>query len=89
MDGYTIYIKRQLWASAAIDADTLHKALEAEGRGELVEPKVNAQKLAAVVREFDSDGITPKDTQGLPILPGELQSAVKITETYKVGARKA
>jgi len=89
MDGYTVYIHRQLWASGANGPEALHAALRDEGYPEMIEPKVNANRLSALVREYDADPKYPHDEEGLPILPGDLQSAVKISEQYKIKAKKA
>jgi len=83
LDGHTVYVHRQLWASAANGAEALHEALEQTGHGELVEPKVNSQRLSALVREFE------QDEEGMPILPGALKEAVKVSEKYSVRVRKS
>jgi len=88
MDGYTVYIQRQLWASGANGPEALHQALMDEGYSELIEPKVNSNRLCALVREYDAYPNFPHDEQGLPILPGDLKTAINIIEQYKVRARK-
>ena len=88
MDGYTVYIQRMLWASGANGQDALNQAIIGEGYAELVEPRVNANRLAALVREYDADPTCLHDEYGLPILPGDLKDAIKISEQFKVRARK-
>jgi len=88
MDGYTVYIQRMLWASGANGQDALNQAIIGEGYAELVEPRVNANRLAALVREYDADPTCLHDEHGLPILPGDLKDAIKISEQFKVRARK-
>lgn len=83
VDNHTLYVHRQLWASAANGSAQLIAALQAEGYGELVEPKVNSQSLSALVREFK------RDAEGMPILPGSMKEAVMVTEKYGVRVRKA
>ncbi len=82
INGHTVYLHRQLWAAPANGADHLHIALKAEGYGDLVEPKINSQRLSALVREFE------RDEEGMPIMPGGLHEAIKVTEKYSVRVRK-
>ncbi len=85
-DGYTIHLKRNIWASAADgDKKAMYAALSALGDETwsfLVEDNVNAHRLAARVRECKND----KD--GMPILPAELTKVIKVSEVFKIGARK-
>ena len=89
INSHTVFLHRQLWSSAATDTISLQEALINEGHGDLVEKKVNSQRLSALVREYDQDTKCPKGDDGLPILPGELRDTVKITEKYGIRVRKS
>lgn len=85
-DGYTIYINRKIWASAANgDKKAMYAALSAlddETWSFLVEDTVNANRLAARVRECE------ENAEGMPILPPALVDVLKVSEVFKIGARK-
>ena len=86
----TVFIRTQLWASAADvvseDGEVLGKdwpgavaALEAAGYGSLKEERVNSQRLSALIRELDAseDGI-----------PQEFEESLKISEKIQLIVRK-
>ncbi|KKN45153.1 hypothetical protein LCGC14_0686060 [marine sediment metagenome] len=85
-DGYTIHLIRKIWA-AAVNGDkkamyTALSALDDETWSFLVEDNVNANRLAARVRECEDDD------DGMPILPAELVDVIKVSEVFKIGAQK-
>ena len=81
IDGGTVYLRRDLYASPIPGADGSHeqaiKALQAAGLGHLVQTKVNTQDLAAHVRDLET-----RDLE----LPPELEPHVRVSEVYKVVA---
>jgi len=86
LDGYTIYLNRQLWAGHAGDKQAmcdLLKSMDDNTWNFLVEDNVNVQRLSARVRECE------KDDNGMPILPEQLKEVIKVSEVFKIGARKA
>ena len=87
VDGYTVYLNRQLWAGATDGhKEAMFKVLKAypdESWSFLVKDNVNSQQLSARVRECE------QDADGMPILPDELQEVIKVSEVFKIGARKS
>ena len=87
VDGYTVYLNRQLWAGAANgDKEAMFAALKIypdESWSFLVRDNVNSQQLSARVRECDLDA------NGMPILPDELKQVIKVSEVFRIGARKS
>lgn len=79
---FTIFPRRQLWASLAEGADYPHAcaALKLAGMGDLVEEKFSTQRLSAVVRELDDAGQE---------LPAEVKPYVKVAEVFKLSVQKA
>lgn len=91
VDGKTVYIRTQIWASAKDMTDPLtgevigkdwDSALDAVrkcGHGELVETRINSQRLSALIRELDEteDGI-----------PEILKENLAISEQTKLVVRK-
>jgi hypothetical protein len=78
---FTVFTRRELWAGALEgDYPRACAALQAAGMGDLVEERFNTQRLSAVVREMETTG-TP--------YPESFEGAIKITETFKLGVRKA
>ena len=74
LDGHTVHLHRQVWASARDgDQQRLCTALCACGLGELVRPMVNSHTLSAYVLDQES--------AGEPLRP-ELQEAIKVSEVY-------
>lgn len=77
--GVTIYIARELWASALDgDHDKANKALEEAGLGNLILPRFNVQTLSAYVRELDKAGEE---------LPPSFDGAIKVAEVFKLKSR--
>ena len=87
VDGYTVYLNRQLWAGAANgDKEAMFAALKTypdESWSFLVRDNVNTQQLSARVRECELD------VNGMPILPNELKQVIKVSEVFRIGARKS
>lgn len=90
-NGYTIYLNRHIWASATEDEngnkdkESMYDALKTiddETWSFLVGDSVNSNSLSARVRECELDD------QGMPILPAELVNVIKVSEVFKIGARK-
>lgn len=83
VDGTTVYQSRKLWASKRDDvpADDLAAALDEVGQGHLVtRNSVNGQTLSAWVRELEEAGDP---------IPPEVERLVKVSETYRLGFRRA
>ena len=55
----------------------------AESWSFLVRDNVNTQQLSARVRECELD------VNGMPILPDELKQVIKVSEVFRIGARKS
>ena len=87
MDGFTVYLNRQLFASAADgDKDAMIQAMKGcgdESWSFLVRDSVNSQSLSARIRECDLD------ENGMPMLPDSLQDVIKVAEVFRLGARKS
>lgn len=79
IDGLTVYLRHQIWASAT-DVPALAGYADT---AEFVKPTVNGNTMSAWVREL------PRTDEGLPILPDEIKDAVKVTEKSTVENRKA
>lgn len=79
IDGITVYLHRQLWASA-LDIQAI---LENRDSAFLVKETVNGNSLSSWVRELD------KDDEGQPVLPEDLKEAIKVSEKFAVRTRKA
>lgn len=56
VNGRTVSMRRDLY-SKILDAERLNDALREAGFGDLVEEKVNSQRLSALVREIDRGDI--------------------------------
>lgn len=83
VDGRTIYPKKQLYASASRLTDQLKAELEREGATDLIEEKINANRLSAFIREYmRENGINE-----LSGLPGWMKTDVSITEKVSLGVR--
>ena len=84
----TLFPARQLWASCLPGMEKpLFRLLRRNHLGDLIKEKVNTQSLSALIREFDKDGKL-FDKAG-KLRPSAWTRAVKVTEKYKIGARKA
>ena len=96
MDGLTVYIHRQLWARAAQHEETTPdgnvvlvsdpietcNALVEAGLGDFVHPAFNTNTVSAWVREL------PRDLDGQPILPPELQGRITVREDFSLRTRR-
>lgn len=79
--GATLCLHPQLWARVADGKQAeASAALESLGLGEMVKPSINAQTLSAWVRER-------RDNK--EAIPPQLLDVLKISETVKMGVRKA
>ncbi len=80
MDGYTIYLQQELWASPAEgNYDRLCDELVGNDLESMVQRRVNAMTLSAYVREVRRKGEN---------LPEGLAATIKISEAYRVRVRK-
>lgn len=86
VDGYTIGLRRDIWARPAKDPDTGEtlrdaavNALRAAGLDDYVKEDFNVQSLSAYVRELVDNGDP---------IPDELRDALHVTEGYKVSVTK-
>jgi predicted nuclease with TOPRIM domain len=90
--GRTIYIRRELWASAAEGAEVLLlETLKAIGLGDMVKEKINTQTLSAYVREVEKDsfnGQAVDPVELIKVLPDQLQPALKVTQKFSLRTRK-
>ena len=78
---FTLFPKRTLWSSCIPGHETeLNDGLRALGMGDLVKESVNSQRLSSYIRELDIVG---------QAVPAEIINAVKISERFTVGVRKA
>jgi hypothetical protein len=80
LDGHTVYLHRQVWASVDASNPYALAELKRNGLGDLVKPTVNGQTLSAWVRE--------RQEEDKPI-PPVLAQYLKISEKYGLRARKA
>lgn len=85
----TIYTHHQLWGGAIQDEsgipdwDRTCRALKAAGLGAMVQPRFNAQTLSAWLRE------QPRNDEGNPILPPELEGNIRVYWDVELRSRKA
>jgi len=88
IDGRTVYLHRQVWASLK-DAASGVAALKAAGLGDLVKETCNGQTLSAWVREQLESKVMPLDSAAnladLLDQPQEVKDQLKVSET--VGLR--
>ncbi len=85
-DGYIIYLNRKLFAGATDgDKEAMYEALKLmdnETWNFLVKDNVNSNQLSARIRECELN------KEGIPILPPELVNVIKVSEVFRIGARK-
>ena len=86
MDGYTVGLVRKLFASAK-DKDkermiTVLQSCRDATWSWMVQDNVNAQRLAARVRECNMD------KNGLPVLPEDIEAVITVSEVFSLSARK-
>ena len=78
---FTLFPKRTLWSSCIPGHETeLNDGLRVLGMGDLVKESVNSQRLSSYIRELDIVG---------QAVPAEIIYAVKISERFTIGVRKA
>lgn len=79
VDGMTVFLRRQVWASAKDgDYEAACEALRAAGLEEYVNTRFNVQSVSAYVRDLEREEI--------PLDP-RLVAALNITEKFSVQAR--
>lgn len=91
VDGRTLHLHHQLWASATdIDKLAAH-----DMTGELVKPACNGSRLSALVREWeqemreaDPDALLTSDVP-FPFVPKALRDAIKVSEVHSVRTPKS
>jgi len=85
INGMTVYIRRELWAGAVDgDYEKACKALKEAGLGDYVQERFNTQSLSAYIREAD------KEEGGWEAnVPPVLRDAIKVTEKFRLQARKS
>lgn len=80
-DDCTVYVNRQVWASAKDhDSERLCVALKAVAP-QLVKESINSQQLSSYVREITADGENP--------LPENLANAIELREVFSLRVRKS
>lgn len=77
-DGRTLYTRSEIWASAQ-DIGALRAYPDT---APLIKETVNGQTLSAWVRELE------RTDEGDPVVPQELQDAIKVSKVYKIATRK-
>jgi hypothetical protein len=78
---FNLFPKRQLWSSCIPGHEAeLNDGLRALGYGDLIQEQVNSQRLSSLIREYDTDGTE---------IPKEIVDAVKTSERFTIGVRKA
>ena len=88
IDGRTVYLHRQLWASAEDkDNERATQALKAAGLGDMVAERFNTQTLSSWVREqvalADDDDLDDL----FDALPDEFRGAIKVAERHQLRTR--
>ena len=79
VDGRTVYVKRQLWASVNQGNPAALDILRDNGLSDFIEEKVNSNRISSFVREFEKNEEE---------IPGWCRDALNITEKYSVGMQK-
>ncbi|NLW75522.1 MAG: hypothetical protein GXY18_03730 [Methanomicrobiales archaeon] len=79
LDGRTVSVRRQLWASVKKDPFALD-ILRDNGLGDFIEEKVNSQRISSYVREFEKNGQE---------IPNWCNDALNISEKFNVSIVKA
>jgi len=78
---FTLFPRREVWANVVPGGEKkLFTLLRRNHYGDLIRQRVNTQSLSALIREMEQSG------KGLP---ATWASVVKVTERYRVAARKA
>lgn len=80
LDGRTVSIRRQLWASVNKENPFALDILRDNGLGDFIEEKVNSQRISSYVREFEKNGQE---------IPEWCSEALNISEKFNVSIVKA
>lgn len=83
VDGKTVYLGRKTFAQwkSGMDPEEKRAALRAAGHDELISETINANTLAAFVRELVDEGG--------PGMPPELADLLELGESYRIGINAA
>lgn len=84
LDARTVYVRRQLWASAKGLQPDLCAAMKELGLSVMVKETVNSMTLSGWVRELEQSPET-----AMPILPESLIDIVKVSEVFTLQVKKA
>lgn len=92
VDGRTVYIATEVWASAGGDKQAACDALKESGLGEYVSDNFNSQSLSAWVREqykeWQAENPLGTIEEFKATLHPKMQESIKISETHKIKVRK-
>lgn len=93
VDGVTVYIHKQIFASkaAGISDEQAADALRATGLDDMIKPKFNANTMSAYIRELDGQGlpiprtlyISDYDEEG-QLIPDTERSVISVTTKWSV-----
>ena len=95
VDGFTVYLHRQIWATYPMGRPAAVAALKEAGFDEFVKEDFNHQSVSSMVRrlvsgEDDADPADSEDgTDGRTRLPREFVGAIDFTEQFSVRAQRA
>ena len=83
-NGRNVHLRRDIFAGPGEGGrEAVVAALRDAGLGELVFESYNAQTLSKAVREMN------RDENDMPVLPPELEGAIKVSEKFDVRVTKA
>lgn len=91
-NGRTAYLYHSIYASPELgddenpDHERMCAALIANGHKDIVQERVNAQALSALVR--DRDNFERDESTDLPILPPSMAAAIKVSDDFEIRVRK-
>ena len=89
IDGRTVSMRREVWASAGGDTPGLAAGLRAAGLDELVNDAVHGGRLSSWVRDIEreagGEALAPEALRAL--LPEPVRPAITISEVWKLGMR--
>lgn len=80
LDGRTVSIRRQLWASVNKENPFALDILRDNGLEDFIEEKVNSQRISSYVREFEKNGQE---------IPEWCKEALNLTEKFNVSIVRA
>ena len=90
LDGVTLFVRRELWPgmSPTTTVERLNAALDEVGLSQIAQRRMNVQSMRAIVNE--TVGTSQGDPQEIfnEAYP-QLAEHVKVSEVFKLGARKA